>query len=138
MNDSALRSLIIGGTVLAAVGPASAEAPLDILQALGAAARRESAGFSGFSAPRGQALFTTTHGEWSCASCHGPDPLRPGQHARTGKVVAPLAPAANPERFTSPAKVDKWFARNCRDVLGRACTPAEQGDVLAWLLSLGR
>ena len=36
------------------------------------------------------------------------------------------------------AKVEKWFARNCNDVLGRACTPVEKGDVLAWLLSLGR
>jgi hypothetical protein len=57
---------------------------------------------------------------------------------RTGKVISPLAPAADPERFTSTAKVEKWFARNCNDVLGRACTPVEKGDVLAWLLSLGR
>jgi hypothetical protein len=32
--------------------------------------------------------------------------------------------------------VGKWFGRNCRDVLGRACTAQEQGDVLAYLLTL--
>jgi hypothetical protein len=30
--------------------------------------------------------------------------------------------------------VEKWFKRNCNDVLARACTPAEKADVLAYLL----
>jgi hypothetical protein len=55
----------------------------------------------------------------------------------TGKAIEPLAPAANPKRFTNPAKVEKWFRRNCNDVLDRACTTQERGDVLAWLRSLG-
>jgi hypothetical protein len=66
------------------------------------------------------------------------DPREAGRHAATGKGIEPLAPAANPTRFTSPARVEKWFGRNCNDVLGRACTAQEKGDVLAWLLSLGR
>mgnify|MGYP000380230261 CR=1 FL=1 len=49
---------------------------------------------------------------------------------------APLAPAAHAERFTRADKVDKWFKRNCNDVLGRACTAQEKGDVLAYLTSL--
>ncbi|MGE3163031.1 MAG: DUF1924 domain-containing protein, partial [Burkholderiales bacterium] len=44
------------------------------------------------------------------------------------------SPAANPERFTAEAKTEKWFRRNCNDVLGRACTAAEKADVLAYLL----
>ena len=55
---------------------------------------------------------------------------------RTDTPVAPLAPAANAERFTHPAKVEKWFRRHCNDVLGRECTPAKKGDVLAYLTSL--
>jgi cytochrome c peroxidase len=86
---------------------------------------------------RGQALFTQKHGrEWSCSSCHGPVPVQPGQHAATGKAIAALAPAAQAQRFTDPAKTEKWFRRNCNDVLGRECSAAEKSDVLGWLLTL--
>lgn len=86
---------------------------------------------------RGQQLFTTRHGsEWSCASCHGAVPTQAGKHASTGKVIGALAPAFNAERFTDAAKTDKWFRRNCNDVMGRECTNAEKADVLSWLLTL--
>lgn len=86
---------------------------------------------------RGQHFFNTVHSrEWSCASCHGAVPTQAGRHAATGKPIAALAPAFNPERFTDSAKVEKWFRRNCNDVLGRECTAAEKADVLGWLLSL--
>ena len=39
-------------------------------------------------------------------------------------------------RKTRPAKVDKWFRRNCGDVLNRECTPREKADVVAWLLTI--
>lgn len=45
-----------------------------------------------------------------------------------------MAPAANPTAFTDSAKIDKWFRRNCKDVLQRwregrrAChTAADRG-----------
>ena len=53
-----------------------------------------------------------------------------------GKVIKPLSPNANPARFTDEAKVDKWFKRNCNDVLGRECTTQEKADVLAWLMTV--
>lgn len=85
---------------------------------------------------RGRDLYAANHGRpWSCASCHGPVPTQAGRHASTGKPIAPLAPAAEARRFTDPAKVEKWFRRNCGDVLGRACTPGEKADLLAWLIS---
>lgn len=88
-------------------------------------------------AARGRLFFTSRHGgEWSCASCHGNPPTARGQHASTGKVLEPLAPAFNPRAFTDSARVDKWFGRNCRDVLKRECSAAEKADVLAWLNSL--
>jgi len=85
----------------------------------------------------GQEFFVIKHGhEWACASCHTAKPTVEGKHASTGKTIRPMAPAANPERFTDPAKTEKWFRRNCNDVLRRECTSAEKADVLAWLLTL--
>lgn len=86
---------------------------------------------------RGREFFTARHGrEWSCSSCHGALPVQAGRHAGTGKPIGALASAVNPERFTDAAKVEKWFRRNCNDVLGRECSAAEKADVLAWLISL--
>jgi uncharacterized protein DUF1924 len=88
-------------------------------------------------AARGQQFFTNKHGhDWSCASCHGAVPTQAGRHAATGKSIAPLAPALNAERFTDPKKVEKWFRRNCNDVVGRECTADEKADVLSWLATL--
>ncbi len=95
------------------------------------------AGFQGFSAANGETFFKAKHGgEWSCASCHTDNPAAEGKHAKTSKVIKPLAPAANPERFTDMAKVEKWFKRNCNDVLSRACTAQEKGDVLTYLIGV--
>ena len=117
--------------------PAWAATPLEQQTRFEAEARSADPGFRGFSADRGARFFAQTHGgEWSCASCHTADPRAGGKHAKTGKPITPLAPAANPERFTQTATVDKWFRRNCNDVLGRACTAQEKGDVLQYLLSL--
>jgi cytochrome c peroxidase len=89
------------------------------------------------STERGRTLFTTRQGrEWSCSSCHGAEPRQDGKHASTGKVIAPLAPAVNAQRFTDVAKTEKWFRRNCNDVIGRECSPAEKVDVLSWLLTI--
>lgn len=88
-------------------------------------------------AQQGALFFNNTHaGQWSCASCHGTPPLAQGKHASTSKLIKPLAPAANPQAFTDAAKIEKWFRRNCKDVLERECSPAEKADVLAYLLSL--
>lgn len=90
-------------------------------------------------AERGRTSFQSTHGgDWSCASCHGKSPTEAGRHASTGKAIKPLAPAANPAAFTDSARVDKWFRRNCQDVLQRACSAAEKADVLAYLIGLSR
>jgi cytochrome c peroxidase len=87
-------------------------------------------------AERGRKLFTSPHGrEWSCASCHGAAPTQVGKHVSTGKPIGALAPAFNPERFTDVARTEKWFRRNCNDVLGRECTAGEKADLLSWLLT---
>ncbi len=86
---------------------------------------------------RGEKFFTSKHGkEWSCASCHGAPPTKEGKHASTDKTISPLAPAFNSKRFTDEVKVNKWFKRNCNDVLGRECSSLEKADVMAYLNSL--
>jgi hypothetical protein len=130
------RRLTLALCAALAAAPAAA-GPAEIRDALAASARAVP-GFAGFSAERGRRFFETAHAtDWSCATCHRSDPAAPGRHAATGKQIAPLAPAANPKRFTDPARVEKWFARNCNDVLKRPCSAQEKGDVLAYLMSVG-
>lgn len=69
----------------------------------------------------------------SCATCHGSDPRQTGKHVRTGKYIAPMAPAVEPQRFSDPAKTEKWFLRNCKWTWGRACTAEEKQQLKAWL-----
>jgi hypothetical protein len=93
---------------------------------------------SGKASPaRGDQFFNAKHGkEWSCASCHENPPNHDTKHIVTGKVIKPLAPNSNSERFSDSAKVDKWFKRNCNDVLGCECTTQEKADVLSWLMAI--
>ncbi|OQX15634.1 MAG: hypothetical protein BWK73_06340 [Thiothrix lacustris] len=119
------------------VTPALAETPQEILDGYTAQAKTEAPGFQGFDAERGKLFFNNTHGnDWSCASCHTANPADAGKHAKTDKVIDPLAPSANAERFTDPKKVAKWFKRNCGDVLDRECTALEKGDVLTYLMAI--
>ena len=136
MRNNKMLAALLCGALLVSTG-ARAETPADFLKSFEAAARQSDAGFTGFSVRRGEQFFKTSHGgDWNCASCHTQNPAGTGKHAKTGKEVAPLAPAANAERFTNAAKVEKWFKRNCNDVLGRACTAQEKGDVLAYLMNV--
>ena len=128
-----LASLAVLGL---AAQPAVAGTPDEVLASIKTAAAGTQ-NFQGFSAARGEQFFKVKHGkEWSCTSCHTDNPAAQGKHADTGKAIQPMAPAANAERFTDMAKVEKWFKRNCNDVLGRACTPQEKGDVLSYLLTV--
>ncbi|NNM80678.1 MAG: DUF1924 domain-containing protein [Gallionella sp.] len=133
----ALLSLGLVVTTLFATPSAHAETPAEILASIKSSAAGE-LGFQGFSAARGENFFKVKHGgEWSCSSCHTDNPAAQGKHAKTEKIIKPIAPAANPERFTDPAKVEKWFKRNCKDVLERECTAQEKGDVMTYLMGVG-
>ncbi len=120
------------GAVGFAAPSAYAETPKDFLNTF----QKEASG-QAFSAARGETFFKTKHGsEWSCSSCHTGNPAANGKHAKSDKLIQPLAPSANAERFTDVKKVEKWFKRNCNDVLDRVCTPQEKGDVLAYLMAV--
>ncbi|ADE11560.1 DUF1924 domain-containing protein [Sideroxydans lithotrophicus] len=103
-------------------------------------ARYKSEGASGFDAERGKADWAKEGKvedgvKMNCSTCHGDDLRKPGKHKKTGKVIEPMAPSVNPERFTDAKKIEKWFKRNCNDAWGRECTAQEKGDVLKFLLS---
>lgn len=103
------------------------------------AAKSANPAFSGFAAERGKTLHTKSFGGGkpdtpSCTSCHGPDARAAGK-TPSGKKIEPVAISATPARYADPAKVEKWFKRNCNEVLGRECTPQEKGDWLTYVLS---
>lgn len=102
---------------------------------------KKSSGAQSFSAEEGRKFFNSkrTHSvkkeERSCTTCHTADPRQPGKTI-VGKVIEPLAPSVNRERFTDPEKIEKWFKRNCTWVLERECTPREKGDYITYMMSL--
>lgn len=120
------------------IGTAAAGEPSrdKILDLYAAQARQTAPEFSGFSADRGRALYRGPHvggTPEACATCHTPDPAATGRHYKTGRAIEPMAVRTNPARFTDAAEVEKRFARDCKNVLGRACTPVEKGDFITFL-----
>ena len=105
-------------------------------------AEYQAQGAGDFSAAAGEALWNKTFvdakkgDKRSCTTCHTTDLKQSGKHARTGKVIEPMAPSVNPKRFTEVKKIKKWFVRNCKWTLGRECTAQEKGDVLAFVKNL--
>lgn len=128
-------SLLLAGLLnLALSNPSLAGSREDLLAQYASTAK-----VSSFSAVRGQALhtraFTAGKAETpSCTSCHGKDVRGTGQ-TLTGKPIKAMAISANSSRYTDAAKVEKWFKRNCAEVLGRECTAQEKGDWLSYMLS---
>ncbi|MDX1914139.1 MAG: DUF1924 domain-containing protein [Methylophilus sp.] len=103
-------------------------------------AKKESPAFLTFSAERGERFYHAERAhsngkKVSCATCHTADPRQQGK-TRANKIIEPMAARINAERFTDPAKVEKWFGRNCKDVLERACTAQEKGDYIQYLVNL--
>jgi len=99
----------------------------------------KAAGAGPFTAAGGQKFWNTQHNnageQRDCTSCHTKDLKSSGEHATTGKTIDPMAPSVNPQRLTDITKVNKWFKRNCKWVLGRECSAQEKGDILQFLSS---
>lgn len=112
--------------------------PAALLESYRQQAQQENPAFAGFSAARGQALYTQEQQQdgkpISCASCHTSDPRQSGKTPAFRKIE-PLAPSANPQRFVDAKKVEKWFRRNCNDVFARECTAQEKGDFISWIVT---
>ena len=111
----------------------------DVLAQYAAAAKTASPAFAGFSTARGEILHNHKFAGGkpdtpACTSCHATDPRSAGR-TPAGKAIEPVAVSVTPARYTDSAKVEKWFKRNCNDVLGRECTPLEKGDWLSYMMS---
>lgn len=120
---------------------ALAASPGEVLQTYAAQARKANPSFKEFSAANGDKFYhaAVKHSsgkQVSCAGCHTDNPRNAGKHDRTSKEILPLAPATNKDRFTDAAKVEKWFKRNCQDVLERECSAQEKGDFMTYVLSI--
>ena len=128
------RSIVTAGIIAMILSMTSFASPREDLLAQYAAAAKG----SGFSAARGEALHTQSFSGGkpdtpSCTTCHGKDTRGAGR-TLTGKAIEPIAVSVTPTRYTDPAKVEKWFKRNCTEVLGRECTPQEKGDWLTFVI----
>ncbi len=117
-------------------GTVQAATPAELMKTYGSEASSQQPGFTP-SAQRGATFYGRSFGVSpkmpACASCHTDNPAQVGRHVITDKPIKPLAPSANPERFTDRDKADKWFGRNCKEVVGRDCTAAEKADFVAFL-----
>jgi hypothetical protein len=92
-------------------------------------------GVDQFDAQNGRQLWYSSVNERSCTSCHGDNPANAGKHAKTGKVIQPMALSVNNERYQDAKKIEKWFLRNCKWTFGRECSTQEKADILSWLAS---
>jgi len=102
------------------------------------ASYKPTAELKAFSADRGRELFQSTFSGGkpdtpSCTTCHTADPHKQGI-TRAGKAISPMALSKTPDRYRDVKKVEKWFRRNCKSVLGRICTDQEKGDFLTFML----
>lgn len=132
------KSLVLIGLLYSINGFAAT--PQELIKQYEAQAKQENPAFTGFSADKGASFFITEHirsdgKKVSCSTCHTSDPRKQGK-TRANKVIEPMAPIVNPQRLTDAAKVEKWFGRNCKDVLERTCTAQEKGDYIQYLLSI--
>lgn len=132
-----MKATLIIVPLLLAGAAAHAETPLRSLVHYSTEARQHQPDFAA-DAARGKSF---TQREWgtsktlpSCATCHTERPRAAGRHAVTGKPIAPLSPVAAAERFSNPAKIEKWFKRNCNEVVGRQCTAAEKADFIKFVM----
>lgn len=135
-----IRRLLLAAVVAALpIAALAGDARRDkILADYAARARAADPGFTTFSAQRGETLFRA---RWSggdartasCTACHTADPRRPGQNAKTGRPIDPVAVSVNASRFTDAATVEKQFTRDCKSVLARECTALEKGDYITYM-----
>ena len=131
-----IRKFLRTAILVAGAGAASAaQAQADFNKLC---AHYSQAGGRDFSAERGRDFWNRKQAvedgaALNCATCHGTDLRQSGRHNKSGKVIEPMAPSVNPARYTDMEKLEKWFTRNCKQVVKRECTAQEKGDVLRYL-----
>lgn len=134
-----IRPILVAALFVLPVAALAADSARDaILADYAAQAKSSDAAFTGFSPQRGETLFRSksTGGDPrtpSCTACHTDSPRNPGQNAKTGRTIDPVAVSVNPKRFTNRDDVEKQFGRDCKSVLGRECSAREKGDYITFM-----
>jgi hypothetical protein len=132
-----MRKTVLSVLLATAAVAAAAATPTQLLETYTAEAAKQTPGFAP-SAQRGAQFyaqrFAVSEKMPACTTCHADSPAQAGRHIVTGKAIKPLAPRAEPARFTDPAKTEKWFTRNCGEVVGRECNAAEKADFVKFVM----
>jgi len=135
MNNNVLMMMAMAGMLVINVEAYASE--VELLQS-----EYQNQGAEPFSAAAGEKMWRQQYidkksgKQRSCQTCHGEDLTMSGKHARTGKVIDPLARSVNSERLTKVKFMKKWLKRNCKWTIGRECSAQEKGDFLAYLKGL--
>lgn len=147
MHRNLATTLLAAGLAFTFSGAGIAGPREDQLAGYAKSAKAANPAFMSFSADRGKTLHMQNFAGGkpdtpACTSCHGKDPHVAGKN-RVGKKIEPMALstalatslASSPSRYSDPVKVEKWFKRNCNEVLGRECSAQEKGDWLSFMFS---
>ena len=137
-----MKKILVSLTILSALVQANGFNPqMQIyMEDLKTKVQKENPNFSGFDYKRGEMIFTTKQigkkgKPISCVSCHTNDLTKDGENTSTGKVIKPLSPKSNSQRFTKVKDIKKWIRRNFKDVYNRVGTAQEKGDVITYIIN---
>jgi hypothetical protein len=138
MKNSKFKNILITSIIF--IGSAPSFGNEIIMKEFQDRAKKENSAFTNFSIENGEKLFRSERvnskgDKISCMTCHTENPKAIGR-TRANKDISPIAPIANSQRFTDLAKVEKWFLRNCKDVLDRECTTLEKGNFIKFMMSI--
>ena len=96
--------------------------------------------FTGPSAEEGKAFYNREIGvkgkKVSCSSCHTANPADNGKDIVTHKLIKPLSPVTNPQRFSDLDKVEDKFVQHCNDITGRDCTAQDKVNYITYLITV--
>lgn len=126
--------------LVALLGLVSFSAQADVTSAEQAAKQYALFAKSTLSADEGKAFYTKKlvmidGKELACATCHTDDPRNKGKHSETGKPIQPMAPSANPKRFSEINESAKGFTKHCKQVYGKDCSAQDKGNFITYLLT---
>lgn len=112
----------------------------EFMNGLRTEAKKQNPNFKDFDYARGEKIFTSKQTDKkgnpiSCVTCHTSNLSVNGLNPNTNKVIKPLSPITNQERFIDVKEVKKWLRRNFNDVYGREGSALEQGDVVTYIIN---
>lgn len=125
--------------LLALFGLISFSAQADVTTAEQAATQYSLFAKSTLSADDGKEFYTRKQmvkgKDLACATCHTDNPVNKGKHNETGKEIQPMAPSANPKRFSDLNESAKGFTKHCKQVYGKDCSAKDKGNFIAYVLT---